>query len=206
MATTTFDGLHIDFDERVLSPRPWTAAQARWAAELAESAPEGPILELCCGAGHIGLAAAARTGRHLHQVDIDPTACGYARSNAAAAGLADRVQVWCRALDDDWPGPRRYPIIIADPPYLTPRQAADYPDDPPLAVLGGDDGLDVVRTCLRAITRRLHPRGAAVLQVRGAEQVHAVVEHLARWQPGLAAHARRHFSADRALLLLGRSS
>ena len=57
-----FEGLRIEYDEHVLAPRPWTAAQSRWAAELIRVAPPGPVLEVCSGAGHIGLlAVTART-------------------------------------------------------------------------------------------------------------------------------------------------
>ena len=50
-----FGPVDIRHDDEVLEPRPWTIAQAEWASEL----PAGPMLELGCGAGHIGLAAAA---------------------------------------------------------------------------------------------------------------------------------------------------
>ena len=55
--TMTFGDLEIAYDDRVLTPRPWTALQSEWAAELLESAPAGPVLELCAGAGQIGLLA-----------------------------------------------------------------------------------------------------------------------------------------------------
>jgi methylase of polypeptide subunit release factors len=69
-----FEGLEIRTDARVLTPRAWTAAQARWAAELARTAPAGPILELCSGAGHIWLLAARLSGRALVAVDVNPVA------------------------------------------------------------------------------------------------------------------------------------
>ena len=61
-----FGMLTISFDDRVLRPREWTAAQSEWAAEIARTAPDGTMLELCAGAGHIGLLAArveVRQGR-----------------------------------------------------------------------------------------------------------------------------------------------
>ncbi|MGA8992804.1 MAG: methyltransferase, partial [Nocardioidaceae bacterium] len=67
--TMGFGGLAIAFDDRVLRPRPWTLAQSAWAAELAATVPAGPALELCSGAGHIGLAFAATSGRRLVMVD-----------------------------------------------------------------------------------------------------------------------------------------
>ncbi len=46
-----FGGLDIHWDRRVLQPRAWTEAQSRWAAVVAAQCPDGPILELFCGAG-----------------------------------------------------------------------------------------------------------------------------------------------------------
>ena len=55
--TAEYGPLSIAYDHRVLEPRPWTAAQSRWVSALLESAPPGPVLEICSGAGHIGLLA-----------------------------------------------------------------------------------------------------------------------------------------------------
>src|SRR5688572_7240491 len=57
--TIAFGPVTVTYDAGVLRPRPWTLAQAQWAAALLEGAPAGHVLELGCGAGHIGLAIAA---------------------------------------------------------------------------------------------------------------------------------------------------
>ena len=87
-----FGGLPIQFDDRVLRPRPWTSIQSEWAIELCASLPDGPILELCAGVGHIGLVAAARTGRELVQIEADSTAAAFARANAVHAGVTADVR------------------------------------------------------------------------------------------------------------------
>ena len=59
-----FGHLPVVFDARVLRPRPWTVAQSRWAAELMRTTPASAcVLELCAGAGHIGLLALALARR-----------------------------------------------------------------------------------------------------------------------------------------------
>ncbi len=89
-----FGTLEIAFDDRVLRPREWTTGQSRWAAELLlDQAPAGPVLELCSGAGQIGLLAIAGSDRSLVCVDANQVACEFARANAHAAGLADCVDV-----------------------------------------------------------------------------------------------------------------
>src|SRR5689334_6443743 len=95
-----FGPLRITFDGRILRPRPWTEAQATWASEILDTGPTGPVLELCAGAGQIGLLAVLGSTRRLLCVDIDPAACAWARHNAEAAGMADRVEVREGAMDE----------------------------------------------------------------------------------------------------------
>src|SRR5512139_165722 len=83
-----FGPLDIEYDEHVLEPRLWTLAQARWAAELLRShGGVSPLLELCAGAGQIGLAAAALSDRAAVLVDAseDACRCGAVRPRRSAA-------------------------------------------------------------------------------------------------------------------------
>jgi release factor glutamine methyltransferase len=173
-----FGPLAVDCDQRVLTPRPWTLVQSTWAAELAVSAPPGAIVELCAGAGHIGLAAAVLTGRDLVQVELDPIAAGYARANAAAAGCADRVDVRAGPLQEMLSPAERFPLMIADPPYLPSDQVQLWPEDPPVAIDGGPDGLAVTRQCLAVAADHLIAGGHLLLQTAGPEQSRTVAELL----------------------------
>lgn len=173
---TAFEDLLVRWDHRVLEPRPWTAAQAAWLAELAPSAPAGPALELCCGAGQIGLAFARRTGRALVQVDACEVAGTYARGNAYAAGV--RTQVRLGRFEEALRPGERFPLALADPPWVPRAGVAALPEDPVTAIDGGDDGLDVARACLRTLAQHLLPGGHAVLQLGTEEQAEA----LARWR------------------------
>jgi release factor glutamine methyltransferase len=184
--TITFGGLRIAFDERVLRPRVWTTGQARWAAQLMDQAPAGPVLELCCGAGQIGLLAVLGSDRTLVCVDADPTACGYAADNAAAAGMSDLVDVRLGRLDEVVRPDERFPIIIADPPWVRREETGRFPEDPVLAIDGGDDGLDVARACLAVIAGHLMPGGAALLQIGTLTQVEVVRDELPAYDAGLS--------------------
>jgi methylase of polypeptide subunit release factors len=171
----TFGSLTIAFDDRVLRPREWTAAQSDWAADLMAAAPDGTVLELCAGAGHIGLLAVASSQRHLLCVDASPVACDYARANALAAGMADRVEVREGRLQDALEPGELFPVIIADPPWVPREQTGRYPEDPLTAIDGGDDGLDVARACLAVVDEHLAPGGSAVLQVGTRAQTDALL-------------------------------
>jgi release factor glutamine methyltransferase len=53
-------------------------------------------------------------------------------------------------------------VVVSNPPYVpdgavVPREVADH--DPPLALWGGPDGLDVVRALLVTAARLLRPGG-----------------------------------------------
>ncbi|WP_372728365.1 methyltransferase [Nocardioides sp.] len=171
-----FGELSIAFDDRVLRPRPWTAAQSHWAAELMAALPAGPALELCAGAGQIGLLAvqrARRAGveRPLVCVDLDPVACDYARRNAEAASLDELVEVRQGRLEEILAPAARFALVIADPPWVPRDRTNTYPEDPLLAIDGGEDGLEVARACLQVAARHLLPGGAVILQVGTLEQV-----------------------------------
>ena len=166
-----FGPLTIAFDERVLRPREWTAAQSAWAAELMTTAPDGPGLELCSGAGHIGLLAVLLSARPLVCVDASSVACDSARANAAAAGIADRVEVREGRLEEAVRDDERFPVVIADPPWVPAAETAQFPEDPVTAIDGGSDGLDVARAVLAVIDRHLAPGGSAVLQLGTTAQV-----------------------------------
>ncbi|WP_432476138.1 methyltransferase [Nocardioides sp. GXQ0305] len=173
-----FDDLTIHYDARILRPRPWTAEQARWAAELAVDAPAGDALELCTGAGHIGLLLAALSGRHVVAVDVDPVAGEYARANARRSGLTDRFAVRVGRMDAVLDTEERFGVVIADPPWVPRGETGRYPEDPLLAIDGGSDGLEVARGCLAVAERHLLPGGSLVLQLGTEAQAGLLVDAL----------------------------
>ena len=202
--TMTIDELKISYDRRVLEPRPWTAAQSRWASSLLRVLPPGPVLELCAGAGHIGLLAVRHHDRDLVMVDADEHACEYARHNAEAARMADRVTVRCGPMQDVLEEVEQFPLIIADPPWVPSDQVDAYPEDPRLAIDGGASGLDLVKTCLELISGHLAEDGVAILQVGPDGQTDRVAEHLMSHQELRLGVRERRLHARGALALLVR--
>jgi release factor glutamine methyltransferase len=179
-----FDGLRIGYDARVLTPRPWTALQSHWAARLAEELAAGPVLELCSGAGQIGLLAVRDNDRQLLMVDADPVACAWARHNARAAGMASRVEVRQGPMDVMVLSHEEFPLIVADPPWVQTSHVPTFPEDPVLAIDGGNDGLDLVRATVDVVVAHLRADGAALLQV-GPTQVASVHDLVAEQASGL---------------------
>lgn len=193
-----FGSLKISYDDRVLLPRPWTELQSLWAAELASAAPKGRILELCAGAGQIGLLAAVLADRDLVAVDLDAAACGFVEHNAREAGVGDRVEVRHLDLESACRQDETFPIIIADPPWVPAAQTGRFPADPLTAIDGGPDGLDVARACLTVIDAQLDPRGFALLQLGTTDQVGVLRDGL----PGTLSMTEVRFAGDRGLVVL----
>jgi release factor glutamine methyltransferase len=177
-----FDTLDIAYDDRVLEPRPWTAEQSRWGAELLPGLPPGRVLELCSGAGHIGLLTAALSGRALVAVDIDPAACAFTRHNAERAGLD--VDVREGPMDRVLAAEESFALVTADPPWVPRADTGRFPEDPLLAIDGGDDGLDLARLCLTVADAHLMAGGSVLLQLGTEDQVH-VIDAWAREHVGL---------------------
>jgi release factor glutamine methyltransferase len=176
-----FGDLTIAFDDRVLRPRPWTADQSRWAAEILAGAPGGAVLELCAGAGQIGLLTIALEPRPLVCVDLNPAACELTRRNADAAGLGHLVEVREGRIDEVLDPDERFALVVADPPWVRRAEVGRYPEDPLLAIDGGDDGLEVARMCVAAIAGHLLAGGSAVLQLGTTAQADAVGVDLERY-------------------------
>lgn len=197
--TVQFGPVEITYDDSVLELRPWTLAQSSIAAVLARGRGEGPILELCCGAGQIGLAAAAWTQRPLILVDDNPAACVWARYNASRNHLV--AETHCVAVERLAVDP--VPVVIADPPYLTSAHAAGS-DDPLHAVDGGPDGLRAVVSTLNAAAAHLRPAGIVVCQLGSGSQVDAVVRDLGP-RAGLRVIEAHRFGPDRSVVVLRRT-
>jgi methylase of polypeptide subunit release factors len=190
--TTTFGHLTIQFDDRVLRPRDWTAQQSAWARDLLAEAPAGPVLEICAGVGHIGLLAVAGTSREIVLVDLNPVACHYARINAEAAGHP--VEVREGAMDEVLHDSETYALVIADPPWVPSDRTGQFPEDPLIAIDGGSDGMGLAWTCVEVVAGHLAEGGSALLQLGNLEQVGQLERHLAD-DPGLGLRvleAREH--------------
>lgn len=184
MRHLTFGGLAISFDERVLEPRPWTEAQSAWAAELLAEAAPGPVLELCAGVGHIGLGAVRDTDRRLVLVDVNPAAEEFARHNAAENGLAERIDFRLARLEEALAEGERFAVVVADPPWVRSADTSRFPEDPVLAIDGGDDGLDLARTCVGLMDRHLADGGSGLLQLGTTAQAEIIAAEAAERPEG----------------------
>lgn len=165
-----FAGLHLRCDPRAIIPRSPIAELILGGFQPWYSGPEpAHLLDLCCGGGCLGLAAAHYLPElAVDLVDLDPEALALARENIALLGLQSRVRSLQSDLFDAVAG-QRYDIIISNPPYVDAADLAsmpaEYHHEPALALGSGADGLDLTRRILAEAEDYLQPSGLLVVEV-----------------------------------------
>lgn len=165
-----FGGLRFVVDEHVLVPRSPIAELIEAGCEPWVGGVEpSRILDLCCGSGCIGIAAALRfADATVDLADVSPEALAVARRNVALHGVEAAVRVresdLFSALDGE-----RYELILCNPPYVDAAEMAALPPEfrhePRLGLAAGEDGLDLVRRILREARAHLTGDGLLVLEV-----------------------------------------
>src|SRR4029079_16682711 len=125
-------------------------------------------LDLCTGSGCLAvLLAHAYPEADIDAVDLSSDALTVAQRNVADYGLADRINLIRSDLFANLPG-KTYDLIISNPPYVTATAMAELPaayrHEPRLALAGGEDGLDAVRTILAEAPRFLNKSGTLVVE------------------------------------------
>ncbi|MGY1808029.1 peptide chain release factor N(5)-glutamine methyltransferase [Blastococcus sp. SYSU D00669] len=157
-----FRHLELAVGPGVFVPRPETEALVGWALERLAGAAAPVVVDLGAGSGAIALSIAhEHPGARVVAVERDPVAIEWTRTNASGS----TVEVLAGDMTDptlltDLDG--RVDLVVSNPPYVpdgarVPREVADH--DPPLALWGGPDGLDVVRGLLVTAARLLRPGG-----------------------------------------------
>ncbi|MGF1626643.1 MAG: tRNA1(Val) (adenine(37)-N6)-methyltransferase [Alphaproteobacteria bacterium] len=91
------------------------------------------VLDAGLGAGAVSLCLLARRpDLRVIGIESDPDSCALARSNAAANGVADRLEVRCGALESlakaMAAAGERVDAVVTNPPYLTAAQADASPE------------------------------------------------------------------------------
>jgi release factor glutamine methyltransferase len=176
-----FRGLRIAVRPGVFVPRRRTEFLVEQA--LAHAPDASVVVDLCCGSGAVGAAlAAALDAPEVHAADLDPAAVRCARRNLAEVG----GRVYEGDLFEALPGTLRgrVDLLTANVPYvptaevpLLPAEARDH--EPPLALDGGADGLDVLRRVAAGAGDWLAP-GGCLLAETSERQAPAALDALTR--------------------------
>lgn len=158
-------------DERVIVPRSFIAELLGPALEvfIGPADSVASTLDMCTGSGCLAiLLAHAYPTADVDAVDLSAEALAVAQRNVSEYGLAERVNLIRSDLFANLPE-KNYNLIISNPPYVTSLSMdalpAEYRHEPRLALAGGDDGLDAVRTLLKDAPRFLDHEGTLVVEV-----------------------------------------
>lgn len=209
----------------VFVPRPETEIVAGAAIDVARAVTgrRPRVVEPCTGTGAITCALLAEVaGVEVVATERDPAAAALAAENVARAlsGEADpqgpapgaRGEVRTGDLLDPveaaWRG--TVDVLVANPPYLPARDRGSWqPEvaahDPDGALVGGDDGHEVVDELLALATVWLRPGGTVVVEIddrRGADAV-AAARRVGLTEVGLVVDLTGRDRAVRARRRLG---
>ena len=187
-----FGPLRLLVGPGVFVPRPETEGLAARAAGHLEDAPDPVAVDLCTGCGAIACFLAVEVpGARVLATELDPVALAWARRNAGPHG----VDVLAGDLDAPLPAELagRVAVLTANVPYVPsaaigtlPRDVRDH--EPPLALDGGPDGLDVFRRVAALAPRWLAPGGVLLAEI-GDDQGPAATALLeAAGLTGIAVH------------------
>ncbi|MFZ9544776.1 MAG: 50S ribosomal protein L3 N(5)-glutamine methyltransferase, partial [Hylemonella sp.] len=145
-------GVSFYVDERCIVPRSLIAELiADGSIDPWLSADSRTVLDLCTGNGSLAvLAALAYPEVRVDAADISSDALEVARINVEKHGLQERI----RLLQSDGLANIKgsYDLILCNPPYVNSQSMvslpAEYRAEPALALAGGSDGMDFIRTLL----------------------------------------------------------
>ncbi|MCG2593443.1 50S ribosomal protein L3 N(5)-glutamine methyltransferase [Ramlibacter sp. XY19] len=162
-------GVPFYVDERAIVPRSFIAELLAegildpWLSDRTER-----VLDLCTGNGSLAvLAAMCYPDVEVDGADISEDALAVAGINVEKHGLQARVKLLQSDGLSALPGP--YDLILCNPPYVNAQSMAalpaEYRAEPELALHGGADGMDFIRTLLQQAASRLSEHGVLVLEI-----------------------------------------
>ena len=211
-----FRHLVLEVGRGVFVPRPETETVAELAIRaLTTDSEERLAVDLCTGSAAIALALATEVPHSVvHGVELEGPAYEWAERNVAkhaealaAAGSVvhlHRGDATLAHLESLAALVGRVDVVVSNPPYIpddaVPRDPEVREYDPPRALYGGHDGLDVVRGIAVSAAALLRPGGTVVIE-------HSDQQGEAGGESGVPHVLREHgaFTAVRDLLdLAGR--
>lgn len=206
MGHREFYGVDLVVGPGALIPRPDTETLVEEALRIAASKPADlAIADVGCGTGAIAIALAVNLPQAIVTAsDISPRALELARDNVDRQGLAERITLVEGDLLDSLDTP--VDLVTANLPYV---MSAELPTldpevrmfEPPVALDGGDDGLDLVRRLVSSVADHLRPAGVVLLEM-DPRQIARASEFIAQAMPSAAIHAVNDLTGRARVLVI----
>ena len=173
LGETWFAGIPFKVTPGVIIPRsPIAELIGRHFSPFIKDTPK-TALDLCCGSGCIGIAMALHMGiEQVDMADIEPAAIHLSQKNIDHHDVGDQVRVFDSNLFAGLPT-KTYDLIVSNPPYVDLNDYEDMPaefsHEPKLALVSGDDGLDLTAKMLVEASDWLSQDSLIVIEVGNSE-------------------------------------
>ena len=162
-----FRSLTLQVNRHTLIPRPETELLVDAALARIPAHCRAEVLDLGTGSGAIAIAIASeRAHCSVTAVDLCLDALAVARDNAAAnhaANIAFEQSDWFSNLRH-----RRFDAMLCNPPYVHCARAglppAEVRYEPRLALDGGHNGTDCIRTVISGSLEHINPGGFMIIE------------------------------------------
>jgi release factor glutamine methyltransferase len=189
LGTTEFWSRTFTLSPAVLIPRPETEVLVEAVLNRKNrQATGGAYLDLCCGSGIICITLALETELQVHHmvgVDISRSALSICRQNCINHGVDQSIQLVQGDLGSCFAEQRSFRLITANPPYIDSAEmtgtlqpeVVDF--EPHLALDGGEEGLELIRTIIYFLPGMLAPGGDFFMEI-GSTQAATVREIFAQ--------------------------
>ncbi len=174
-----FWSLPFVVDKRVLIPRADTETLVQVALELGDAMATEQVLrvvEVATGSGAVSVALAhERPTWTLVATDLSADALLVAKKNAESNGVASRIEFREGHLLEPLRGDGD--LLVSNLPYISKHEMSELPADvlhePMSALLGGEQGTELIEEMVGGLTSVLSPGGWVALE-HGFEQAEAV--------------------------------
>lgn len=167
--TAPFRHLELAVGPGVFVPRPETEIVAQFAIDALLAAPDPAPIGVDLGTGSGAIAAAMATEvAHAEIYAAEKSAAAWEWAQRNTVGIPNLTLVHADLADafDELAG--RAHVVISNPPYVpdaaVPRDVEVRLYDPPEALYGGEDGLDIVRILSQRAAFLLRPGGLLVIE------------------------------------------
>lgn len=173
LGTAVLGPVEVAVGPGVFTPRPETELLLEWGLREIADVAAPVVVDLCTGTGVLALAVAkSRPDAVVHAVELDTAALSWAHRNVAEHVAAGGTPVTLHAADVRRPDllvelETHVDLVLCNPPYVPdgtplPPEVTDW--DPPTAVYGGPDGLEVIRSVISASAALLRYGGGLAIE------------------------------------------
>ncbi len=208
--TKEFMGFAFRVDRRALIPRPETEALVERAVEMVHTGEckADCILDIGTGCGCLAASIALLLPNStIHATDISEGAVVLARENAERLGVGDKIGFHVGDVYSPLPEflKNSFDLIVSNPPYVSDAEYRSLDKcisefEPPEALRGGADGLDVFRRVAAGAGNYLTPGGVLAIEI-GENQAQAAAGIFERTEGLSAAEIVRDLTGKQRVII-----